>query len=148
MRRLPVPDQRGEHRQADQRAEREAGPRAAVLLHRAADLDMEGWKNTSEVPPSVRESIDGYLEAARRFEPPDARYLTNHRGHFLFVKPEERPFVTAELIRRTTITATEQEIKQRVEALRDAGWRQLVFPITPGEEGAIEDWARVARAFA
>jgi 5,10-methylenetetrahydromethanopterin reductase len=130
------------------RAMRQAGPRAAVLLHRAADLDMEGWKNTSEVPPSTQASIAGYLEVARRFEPQDARYLMNHRGHFLFVKPEERPFVTAELIRRTTFTATEQELKQRVEALRDAGWRQLVFPIAPGEEGAIEDWARVARAFA
>jgi 5,10-methylenetetrahydromethanopterin reductase len=129
------------------RALRQAGPRAAVLLHRAADEDMEGWTNTSSVPESVKESIDGYLELARRFEPQDARYLMNHRGHFVFVKPEERPFVTAELIRRTTFTATEQEIKQRVEALRDAGWSQLVFPITPGEESAIEDWARVARAF-
>ncbi len=130
------------------RALRQAGPRAAVRLHRAADLDMEGWKDTSPVAPSVQEAIDGYLEVARRFEPEDARYLMNHRGHFVFVKPEEKPFVTAELIRRTTFTATEQEIKQRVEALRDAGWRQMVFPITPGEEDAIEDWARVARAFA
>jgi 5,10-methylenetetrahydromethanopterin reductase len=71
----------------------------------------------------------------------------NHRGHFIFVKPEERPFVTAELIRRTTFTATEQELKQRVEALRDAGWSQLVVPIAPGEEDAIEDWARIKDAF-
>jgi 5,10-methylenetetrahydromethanopterin reductase len=130
------------------RAMRQAGPRAAVLLHRAADEDMEGWSNTSAVPDSVQQSIDGYLEVARRFEPADARYLMNHRGHFVFVKPEEKPFVTAELIRRTTFTATEQEIKQRVEALRDAGWSQMIFAITPGEEDAIEDWARVARAFA
>ena len=45
-----------------------------------------------------------------------------------------RKFVTAELIRRTTFTATEQELKQRVEALRGAGWSQIVIPITPGEE--------------
>ena len=55
--------------------------------------------------------------------------------------------VTAELIRRTTFTATEQELKQRIEALRSAGWSQLVIPITPGEERAIEDWARIKRAF-
>ena len=129
------------------RAMRQAGPRAAVLLHRAADAGMEGWHNTATVPPEVQAQIDGYLEVARRFEPADARYLMNHRGHFVFVKPEEAPFVDAELIRRTTFTATEQELTQRIEALRDAGWRQLVFPITPGEEGAIEDWARIARAF-
>jgi len=130
------------------RAMAQAGPRAAVLLHRAADLDMEGWKNTSPVPPSVEPQVKGYVEMARTFEPADARYLTNHRGHFVFVKPEERQFVTGELIRHTTFTAGEQELKQRIEALRDAGWSQFVIPITPGEERAIEDWARIRRAFA
>jgi 5,10-methylenetetrahydromethanopterin reductase len=129
------------------RAVAQAGPRAAVLLHRAADLDMEGWQNTSEVPASVAASIAGYVEMARGFQPPDARYLNNHRGHFLFVKPEERRFITAELIRRTTFTAGEQELKQRIEALRDAGWSQFVIPITPGQEQMIEDWARIVRAF-
>jgi 5,10-methylenetetrahydromethanopterin reductase len=126
----------------------QAGPRAAVLLHRAADLDMEGWQNTSEVPPELTEQVAGYVAMAREFQPPDARYLMNHRGHFVFVKPEERRFVSAELIRRTTFTATEQELKQRVEALRDAGWSQIVVAITPGEERALEDWGRIRRAFA
>jgi len=129
------------------RAMAQAGPRAAVLLHRAADMDMEGWKNTSQVPESVAANVAGYIAKARTYEPADARYLMNHRGHFVFVKPEERQFVDAELIRRTTFTATEQELKQRIEALRDAGWNQFVIPITPGEEEAIEDWARVKRAF-
>ena len=129
------------------RAVAQAGPRAAVLLHRAADLDMEGWQNTSPVPESVREQVEGYVAMARTFEPQDARYLNNHRGHFIFLKPEERRFITAELIRRTTFTASEQELKQRIAALRDAGWNQFVIPITPGEEGAIEDWARIKRAF-
>ena len=129
------------------RAVAQAGPRAAVLLHRAADFDMEGWQNTSPVPQEVAAEIAGYVEMARRYEPPDARYLTNHRGHFVFVKPEERKFVTAELIRRTTFTATEQALKQRVQALREGGWNQLVIAITPGEERALEDWARIKRAF-
>jgi 5,10-methylenetetrahydromethanopterin reductase len=129
------------------RAMAQAGPRAAVLLHRAADFDMEGWQNTSPVSQEVAAEIAGYVEMARRYEPPDARYLTNHRGHFVFVKPEEQKFVTAELIRRTTFTVTEQALKQRVEALREAGWSQLVIAITPGEERALEDWARIKRAF-
>jgi 5,10-methylenetetrahydromethanopterin reductase len=129
------------------RAMAQAGPRAAVLLHRAADFDMEGWQNTSPVPREVAAEVAGYVEMARHYEPADARYLTNHRGHFLFVKPEERRFVTAELIRGTTFTATEQALKQRVEALREAGWSQLVIAITPGEERALDDWARIKRAF-
>jgi 5,10-methylenetetrahydromethanopterin reductase len=109
-------------------------------------LTWEGWQNTPP-PQVVAAEVAGYVEMARRYEPADARYLTNHRGHFVFVKPEERKFVSAELIRRTTFTATEQALKQRVEALREAGWRQLVIAITPGEERAIEDWACVKRAF-
>ena len=130
------------------RAMAQAGPRAAVLLHRAADLDMEGWKNTSDVHPSVQANVDGYNATARTFEPADAKYLMNHRGHFLFVKPEERPYVDANLIRRTTFTAGEQELKQRIEALRDSGWNQFVIAIAPGEERALEDWARIKKAFA
>lgn len=130
------------------RAMAQAGPRAAVLLHRAADLDMEGWQNTSAVPAPVAGNVRGYVEMARGYEPHDARYLMNHRGHFVFVKPEERRFIDAALIRSTTFTATEQELKQRIEAMRDAGWNQFVIPITPGEEGALEDWARIRKAFA
>src|SRR5437868_9556687 len=131
------------------RAVAQAGPRAATLLHRAADVDQQGWDNTMKVQEAgIADAIAGYVEMARHFEPPDARYLFNHRGHFVFVKPEERRFVTAELIRRTTFTATEQELRQRVAALRDAGWSQLVIPITPGQESAIDDWARIRDAFA
>ena len=136
----------GERADSD-RAVAQAGPRAAVALHRAADEDMEGWQNTSPAPAGLEAEMQGCVEMARGFEPSDARYLMNHRGHFVFVKPEERRFVTGELIRRFTFTATEQELKQRVEALRAGGYKQLVVGITPGEESAIEDWARIKRDF-
>jgi 5,10-methylenetetrahydromethanopterin reductase len=130
------------------RAMAQAGPRAATLLHRAADSEQQGWANTMNIAyEGIRDEVDGYLELARQFEPQDARYLFNHRGHFVFVKPEERPFISAELIRRTTFTATEQELTQRVEALRSAGWNQIVIPIVPGQESALDDWARVKAAF-
>jgi 5,10-methylenetetrahydromethanopterin reductase len=130
------------------RVRAQAGARAAVLLHRAADLDMEGWKNTSPVPDSVKAELEGYVAAAKKFQPEDARYLLNHRGHCLFVKPEEEKYVTAELIRQTTFSASEQEIKQRMEAMRAGGLSQLVIPIVPGHESALEDWGRIRRAFA
>jgi len=132
-----------------ERAMAQAGPRAATLLHRAADADQQGWQNTMSVShEGIAEAVAGYVAMARQFEPEDARYLENHRGHFLFVKPEERRFVTADLIRRTSFTATEPELKQRVAALRDAGWKQIVIPVTPGNEDALDDWARIKDAFA
>jgi 5,10-methylenetetrahydromethanopterin reductase len=127
----------------------QAGPRAATLLHRAADVDQQGWENTMNVArQGIENEVRGYVEMAHKFEPADARYLFNHRGHFTFVKPEEKQFISAELIRRTTFTATEQELTQRVEALRSAGWNQIVIHIVPGQEAAINDWARIKAAFA
>ncbi len=129
------------------RAMAQAGPRAAVLLHRCADEALAGLPNSSPVPDSVAEAVAGYVELARGFEPKDAPWLENHRGHLMFVKDIERRFITAELIRQSTFTGTESDIKGRVEALRDAGYRQFTVQLTPGSEDAIEDWARIKRAF-
>ena len=130
------------------RAVAQAGPRAAMLLHRAADAAVAGLPMMAPMPPAVAESVAGYVELARKFTPQGAHYLENHRGHLMFVKPEERPFVTAELIRRTTFTATEKELKERIAALADAGYTEIALQIVPGQEHAIEDWGRIRRTFA
>jgi len=84
-----------------------------------------------------------YRALVETYEPKDARYLTLHRGHLAFVRPEERHFVTGERIRSFTLTGTVDEITERVRQLRDGGFDQLTIQLVPGEEGAIEDWARV-----
>jgi 5,10-methylenetetrahydromethanopterin reductase len=130
------------------RAIAQAGPRAAMLLHRAADQVLAGLPNTTPAPPAIAETVAGYVELARNFRPQGAHYLENHRGHLMFVKPGERPFVTAELIRLTTITGTKNEIKDPIAALFVAGYSEIAFQIIPGQEHAIEDWGRIRRAFA
>ena len=126
----------------------QAGPRAAVMLHRAADEALSGLAPGTSMPSKARAELEGYIALARTFEPADARYLQNHRGHLLFVKPEEKRFVTADLIRATTFTATEAEIRQRIDALRGAGYTQFTIQLVPGQEAAIADWARIRSAFA
>jgi hypothetical protein len=130
------------------RAMAQAGPRAAVSLHRAADEALSGLAPGTSIPRERRAEIDGYIAVARGFAPADARYLENHRGHLMFLKPEERPFVTADLIRATTFTASEAEIKRRIDALRAAGFTQFTIQIVPGQEEAIADWVRIRQAFA
>jgi len=130
------------------RAMAQAGPRAAVLLHRAADEALAGLPNATPPHSAVADAVRGYVDLARTFEPADARYLENHRGHLMFVKPAERKYVTAELIRRTSFTATEPILVERIATLRDAGYTQFTVQIVPGQEAAIEDWARVLPAVA
>ena len=130
------------------RAIAQAGPRAAMLLHRAADAALAGMPNATPAPPALAATVAQYVELAGGFRPQGAHYLENHRGHLMFVKPEERPFITAELIRATTITGSESEIKDRVAALFAAGYSEVAIQIVPGQEHAIEDWGRIRRAFA
>src|SRR6185312_13238731 len=92
-----------------ERAMAQAGPRAAVMLHRAADEALSGLKPGTAMP-KTRPELDGYIALARTYEPRDAPYLDNHRGHLMFVKPAEKRFVTADLIGATSFTATEAEI--------------------------------------
>jgi 5,10-methylenetetrahydromethanopterin reductase len=130
-----------------ERAMAQAGPRAAVMLHRAADEALAGLPSGATMVSGTRPEMQGYINLARDFEK-DAPYLQNHRGHLMFVKPEEKRFVSAELISATSFTASEAEIKQRIEALRGAGYTQFTIQLVPGHEHALADWARIQKAFA
>ena len=131
-----------------ERAMAQAGPRAAVMLHRAADEALAGLAPGVTMLSKTTPELQAYIDLARGFEPKDAPYLQNHRGHLMFVKPEEKRFVTADLIRSTSFTASEAEIKQRIDALRGAGYTQFTIQLVPGQEAALADWARIRKAFA
>jgi 5,10-methylenetetrahydromethanopterin reductase len=47
------------------------------------------------------------------------------------------------MIKNLTLTGTIDEIKARVAALAAAGYNQLMVQLVPGQEDAIDDWARV-----
>ena len=123
-----------------------AGPRASMLLHRAADTALAGYPAPLAMLPEFEAAVRGYVEHARTFDR-DSYYLQNHRGHLMFVRPDERPFLSAEMLRRTSFIGTEREQKERIAALAAAGFTQVVFSIPPGQERAVEDWGRIRRAF-
>ena len=108
-----------------------------------------GLPNTQQLPPTLSDLRDRYVQAAASFEPeePD-RYLVTHRGHLMFVRPEEKAYATADLIKYTSFTGTDAEIKDDIAAMRDAGYSQFTIQLIPGAEDAIEDWARIMKAFA
>ena len=129
-----------------ERAVAQAGPRTMTLLHRAADAAL-GLYPDPGLPDVFADAVAGYVEHARSFRPAGAHYLQNHRGHLMFVRPDERPFLSAELIRYATWTATLPALIARVGALKEAGFGQIVFSVLPGQEHAVEDWGRVRAAF-
>ena len=130
-----------------ERAVAQAGPLAAVGLHVAADATFAEMRTGSLPQFQDTGGLQGYAAVAQSFEPADARYLYNHRGHLMFVKPEERPFLTADLIRASSMTGTEGDIRDKVAALRDAGYTQFTVQLIQGQEDALADWARIKAAF-
>jgi hypothetical protein len=58
-------------------------------------------------------------------------YLTLHDGHGLYLQPEEARFVTPEVVRATTMTATSEELHKRLHALEAAGVNQVAFLPAP-----------------
>lgn len=128
------------------RAVAQAGPRTMTLLHRAADAALGGYPDIA-LPDCFAPQVAGYVEMVRGYGPQGAHYLGNHRGHLMFVRPDERRFLTGEMIRLMTWTATEPELIERVRVLETAGFSQIVFSILPNQEHAVEDWGRIRGAF-
>jgi 5,10-methylenetetrahydromethanopterin reductase len=87
--------------------------------------------------------VERYREIYQRYEPADARYLSNHRGHLMFLRPEEEALCTPQLIAATTLTATKPELQDRLRALRDAGYTHFSINIRHGHPEMLEDWAEV-----
>jgi alkanesulfonate monooxygenase SsuD/methylene tetrahydromethanopterin reductase-like flavin-dependent oxidoreductase (luciferase family) len=119
------------------RVRAQAGPLVAVMFHAV----MEGTVDASLLPPDLTPAVAAYREVVAGYGA--APWLRMHAGHLMWIRPEEERFVTPDLIRTTTFTGTVPELRDRVRALRDAGYHQLAIQLVPGHEAAIDDWARV-----
>ncbi len=124
------------------RVKAEAGPHAAIIFHNLAESEELGSIGFP-VPPPLRAQYETYLEIYRSYEPADARYLQNHRGHLMFLRPEEEANVTGEMIRMLTFSGTTAELRDGIRALRSAGYSQFSPHIRHGHESMLEDWAEV-----
>ena len=95
------------------------------------------------VPPALAPLLERYRQIYDKYEPADARYLANHRGHLMFLRPEEHAVCTAELIRATTFTASLAELRERVRELGRAGFAHVGVTIRQGHPEMLEEWAEV-----
>jgi 5,10-methylenetetrahydromethanopterin reductase len=126
------------------RALAQAGPLAAVVLHGMVEQANIG-EVTGAMPPFIAGPLEGYRKLYESYAPADARYLTLHRGHLMFVRPDEKPFLSRELVEAFTFTGTADVLRDRVAELRDAGYSQLTIQLVEGQEDALDDWAEVLR---
>jgi 5,10-methylenetetrahydromethanopterin reductase len=127
------------------RARAQSGPHATVALHNLVELAEFGNMGRT-VPPALAPLLERYREIYLKYEPADARYLSNHRGHLMFLRPEEHEVCTADLIRTMTFTGTKPELRERIRELGAAGYNHFAIRIAHGHPEMLQEWADVFEA--
>jgi 5,10-methylenetetrahydromethanopterin reductase len=122
------------------RAIAQAGPLVAVLFHNLVETTSPG-SMAGVLPDPVNAALERYRAVYRSYEPEDARYLLNHRGHLMFIKPEERELLNATMIESFSFTGTAEVLLERLRVLRDAGYSQFTIQLVEGHEEALEEWS-------
>ncbi len=125
------------------RARAQAGPSATMIFHDHAEADERGTLG-HQIPPQFQGIFEAYRKIYQSYEPADARYLQNHRGHLMFLRPEEEALVTADLIRTMTWTGTAAQLVDGVRAIKAAGFSQFAVTLRVGHEfDMLNDWSKV-----
>jgi len=124
------------------RARAHAGPHATIALHNLVEIAEFGDMGRP-LPRELAPLLERYRQIYQAYEPTDARYLSNHRGHLMFLRPEEHEVCTADLIRTLTFTASRAELRERIRELRTAGYNHFSIHIRHGHPEMLEEWADV-----
>ena len=119
----------------------QAGPNASVMFHAAVEAAEFGSLVPGGFP--FPDELEQYRKVYNGYEPADARYLANHRGHTMVVRPDET-YLTGNIIKALTLTGTREELVGRLKAIKALGFKQAQFRLVPGhEEEMMERWAAV-----
>jgi 5,10-methylenetetrahydromethanopterin reductase len=119
----------------------QAGPWVTVFFHNLVETTEPGSMETI-LGKETSDLLEAYREIYLTY-PADRRHLYNHRGHLMFVRPEERFLLSPERIRDMTFTGEPDALRERVARLADVGYNQLTVQLVEGQLDAVEDWARV-----
>jgi 5,10-methylenetetrahydromethanopterin reductase len=126
------------------RAIAQAGPGAAVLFHDLLERGTLG-EIMGALPPFLSDALAKYKAIYDAYEPADARWLAVHRGHLMFVRPEEKQFMSKELIENFTFTGT-TALRARRDAARRG--RAVHHSAREGQEDALSDWVALLARWA
>lgn len=102
---------------------------AAVVstLHYWYELKQE-WGRDDFVPDRVRGTWEDYKAYVAATMPPERRHQTLHRGHCAFCPPEERRFITPDMIRVAGgLVGEPDEIRERLGQLAKAGLKEVTL---------------------
>jgi 5,10-methylenetetrahydromethanopterin reductase len=101
----------------------EAGAFAIVGLHYAYEQYRQLGRRPPDYDPDMWREYVAMIEAI----PEERRHLRIHAGHNCWVEPEEEQFLTPELLQRTCMIGTADELVQRLVDLEAAGLSHVML---------------------
>jgi hypothetical protein len=121
----------------------EIGPMAAATLHYWWELYQKDG-DTSTVAGRCRNLWDEYLAFTEKMETPlSKRYQQVHLGHCAFLPPEERRFITEDLVRATGgLVGTPDEIIAMLREREAMGLNEItLLPAMKTARRNLKDFA-------
>lgn len=128
-----------------ERALAQGGPLPAIVFHNLVEAEERG--SITGMLPEWAPVVEQYKALYQNYAPADARYLELHRGHLMFLRNDEKHLITADHIRDMSMTGTVEQLRGRIETLRDGGYSQLSIQLVEGHEDALQQWAEVIKPF-
>jgi alkanesulfonate monooxygenase SsuD/methylene tetrahydromethanopterin reductase-like flavin-dependent oxidoreductase (luciferase family) len=127
----------GESSDSD-RVKAEAGSMAIAGLHYAYEQHVQ----YGTPPPAYAAPFWDEYVAQVEAVPANVRHLHVHRGHCVWVEPDEERFLTKELLESTCMIGTATQLAARLKALADAGLTEvMVLPSLATKEKVLRDIA-------
>jgi 5,10-methylenetetrahydromethanopterin reductase len=124
------------------RVKSQTGPHATIALHSL--IEAEDFGDIGRAPPPfLKPLLDRYRAIYEAYQPADARYLSNHRGHLMYLRPEEEALCSGDFIRAATWTATQAELREKMRELRSIGYQQLCVEMGYRHPEKLGEWIGV-----
>ena len=118
----------------------QAAPWTAVMFHNLLDGIMPA---PLDLPEGLNAILNAYKPFLKNYQPEDAKYLTMHRGHLMFLREEEKRLLTPELVQATSLSGSRDELADKIKGLAEAGYNQIAIQLVQGQESALEEWSEV-----
>jgi alkanesulfonate monooxygenase SsuD/methylene tetrahydromethanopterin reductase-like flavin-dependent oxidoreductase (luciferase family) len=126
-----------------ERVVRQYGPAIMASVHYAYDK----WMRDGGDPPAFMRPIWTRYCALMENVPADVRHIRLHDSHYTFMRDDEAPLVTPELVRAVAFVGTPGELVERIRHLDHQGLSQLMFlPTVVDQYRLVETFSRKVMA--